>query len=281
MKRFFWMLGVVAMLAGPAGAWRPAGWVYGDGRWLHASNSGDWFWLNTGEEQWVFGFAPADGWRQYPQSALASGWSYYDWPYVYCQANGAWYYLNEVDVQQVVNMTLLTWTRFGAGSVDSRMVSIPAAQSTGVDPDFGAYALWPTPYWMERYAVTHMQWEDTRAWALAHDYAFDNAGGGEGQESPRAFGELVRLREVVQCAQPVGGVRAGVLHRQRVHARVRQGANRHGVGVAVGRRLPAADGRRAGIRGAGGREEPAVSVGRHGHDPACAGELWQHHELSG
>ena len=184
MKKWLAFLGVMAVMAGTAGAWRPAGWVFAQQRWLHCSNSGDWYWLTSDDEQWVFGFAPADGWRRYPQSALASGWSYYDWPYVYCQANGAWYYISEADVQRVVNMALLTWSRFGAGAVDSRMSSIPAGQSTGVDPDFGAYALWPNPYWMEKKAVTHKQWEETRDWALAHDYAFDHAGAGKDKNHP-------------------------------------------------------------------------------------------------
>ena len=184
MKRWLAVMGAAVMLAGAAEAWRPAGWVYMDHPWVEEPATGDWYWFNVSDEQWVYGFAPADGWRRLADSALAAGWVYVDWPYAQCPADGAWYYLNEADAPWVVNMTTEAWSRLGTPTVPSSMVNISVQERTGMDPDFGAYTLNPAPFRMERHAVTKARWDETHAWALEHGYGFESSGPGKGPEHP-------------------------------------------------------------------------------------------------
>jgi hypothetical protein len=131
MRKLLVFLGLMAVLASPAMAYRPAGWIYVNWPWAYDATSGDWIWFNTPDTQWVNGFPPADGWRTLPQSALAAGWSFYQWPYAYCPANNAWYYINETDSQWVVNMRTGEWSRFGV--VLSPSLANLAGRWTGIN----------------------------------------------------------------------------------------------------------------------------------------------------
>ncbi len=53
MKKLLLMLGVAVVLAVPAMAWRPSGWVYVNGPYVYEPSSGNWHWFNTGDAQWV------------------------------------------------------------------------------------------------------------------------------------------------------------------------------------------------------------------------------------
>lgn len=186
MKRIHLAMGVAAgmaaMLAVPAGAWRPNGWVYQDYPWAYESATGDWMWFNP-DTQWVVNMGSGQ-WSTLPGSALAAGWVYYDWAYAYAQGNGAWHWINESDAQWVVNMGTGQWSEFGASAGSADLVGIPAGTNSGTDPDFGAYNLTLGSYSMGRTEVTKAQWDEVRAWGMTHGYGFDNVGRGKGTNHP-------------------------------------------------------------------------------------------------
>jgi hypothetical protein len=87
MKKLLVCIGLLAMLAQPALAFRPSGWVYFNWPWAFDAGSGDWHWFKTNDTQWVNGFT-SGGWITLPASALASGWSFYACPYAYSTKRG-------------------------------------------------------------------------------------------------------------------------------------------------------------------------------------------------
>ena len=125
MKKWLVVLGGVVLLAQPAAAWRPAGWIFFDWPWAFDATSGDWHWFSSGGPQWVHGFPPGNGWQTVDESPLASGWSYHVWPFAYANANEAWHYISEADAVDCVNMRTGRWSVFGA-----------------VDPVLDAYEAW-------------------------------------------------------------------------------------------------------------------------------------------
>jgi len=112
MKRLLACFGFVAILAMPALAFQPWGWVYNNFPWAYDAASGDWYWFNTDDRQWVANMSNGQ-WARLDNSALSAGWSYHVWPWAYAQSNGAWHWFNQSDRQWVVNMRSGTWSRFG------------------------------------------------------------------------------------------------------------------------------------------------------------------------
>jgi formylglycine-generating enzyme required for sulfatase activity len=114
MKRLLAVWGVLGAMgfAQVAEAWRPSGWVYHDHPWAYDATSGDWYWFNGADVQWVANMGNGQ-WSLLEKSALTSGWTYYNWAFAYAQGNGAWHWINEADVQWVVNMRTSAWSRFG------------------------------------------------------------------------------------------------------------------------------------------------------------------------
>jgi formylglycine-generating enzyme required for sulfatase activity len=183
MKKLLTTLGLVAVLAQGALAWRPAGWVYHDYPWAYDGTSGDWYWFHTLSRQWVARM-DSGAWATLPNSALATGWAYYDWAFAFCQDNGVWYWFNEPDVQPVVNMRTGEWSRFGEDAYPADLVLIPGGTNHVSDPDFGLYELALGSFRMGRTEVTKAQWDQVHAWAITNGYAFDNAGDGRGPNHP-------------------------------------------------------------------------------------------------
>ena len=64
------------------------------------------------------------------------------------------------------------------------MVRIPGGTNSGVDPDFGAYTLTVSAFYMDRTEVTYAHWKRVYNWAVAHGYSFDYAGSGKGNSHP-------------------------------------------------------------------------------------------------
>ena len=65
------------------------------------------------------------------------------------------------------------------------MVRIPAGTNAGIDPDFGAYSLTVEEFYMDRYEVTKVLWDEVYAWSTnSHGYAYDNAGSGKASDHP-------------------------------------------------------------------------------------------------
>ena len=71
-----------------------------------------------------------------------------------------------------------------APSVPAGMVLIPGGTSSGTDPDFGAYSLTVSPFYMDRYEVTKAKWDEVYTWAIANGYSFDHAGSGKAANHP-------------------------------------------------------------------------------------------------
>ena len=69
-------------------------------------------------------------------------------------------------------------------SVPSGMALIPAGTNSGVDPDFGAYSLTVSSFYMDQYEVTKAKWDEVYTWAIARGYGFDNAGLGKAANHP-------------------------------------------------------------------------------------------------
>jgi len=64
------------------------------------------------------------------------------------------------------------------------MVRIPGGSNSGTDPDFGAYSLTVSTFYMDRTEITKAQWDTVYNWAIAHGYQFDNAGSGKAANHP-------------------------------------------------------------------------------------------------
>ncbi|MEI6972628.1 MAG: formylglycine-generating enzyme family protein, partial [bacterium] len=58
----------------------------------------------------------------------------------------------------------------------SGMVLIPAGNNSGSDPDFGAYTLTVSAFYMDSTLVTKAKWDEVYIWALTNGYSFTNAG---------------------------------------------------------------------------------------------------------
>jgi hypothetical protein len=176
-------LGLAALLAQGAGAWRPAGWVYHDHPWAYDGTSGDWHWFNTPDVQWVANMGSGQ-WAKLQNSALASGWVFYQWAFAYAQSNGAWHWINDADTQWVVNMRTAAWSRFGVPPSPAGMTYIRGGTNAGTDPDFGAYSLTVESFHMDKYEVTKALWDEVRAWGLTNGYTDLPAGGGKAADHP-------------------------------------------------------------------------------------------------
>ena len=183
-------LGVLAalMLAGTAQAWRPAGWVYVDWPWAYDSTSGDWNWFSADGTQWVYAYPPGSGWSLLQSSNLAHGWSYWsgNGGWAYDSEDDAWCWRNTPDTQWGVNMRTGAWSWFGEQQIPDGMVRIPGGTNAGTNPDaeFGAYSLTVRSFYMDRYEVSKAQWDEVYAWAVTHEYSFDNAGSGKAANHP-------------------------------------------------------------------------------------------------
>lgn len=184
MKKWLAVAGLAGMLAGSAGAWRPTGWVYANYPWLYDQASGDWYWLNIPNTQWVYGFPPANGWAKIQSSGLGWQWAFWQWPYAYDQGQMAWYYVNEADTQWVANMRTGEWSVLGRHTAPAGMLEIPGGTNEGTDPDFGAYSIRVESFYMDRFEVTKALWDGVHAWAVGHGYTFENAGEGKAANHP-------------------------------------------------------------------------------------------------
>ena len=175
MKKWLVCLGLMAALIQSAWAFRPSGWVYMDYPWAYESATGDWYWFNTPNTQWVVRMSNGQ-WSRLPNSALASGWSFFNGAYAYAQGNADWHWFNESDVQWVVNMRTAQWSRFGASEAPDGMVLVPFGTNEGTDPEVGAYSLTVTAFYMDATEVSYDQWTVPYDWGTEHGYQFDNAG---------------------------------------------------------------------------------------------------------
>lgn len=80
--------------------------------------------------------------------------------------------------------TLSVVTGGGTGPVSGGMVLIPGGTNSGTDPDFGAYSLTVSSFYMDRYPVTKALWDEVYTWAIGNGYSFDRAGSGKGANHP-------------------------------------------------------------------------------------------------
>ena len=175
MKKGLACLGMMVALVQSAWAFRPSGWVYMNYPWAYESATGDWYWFNTPNTQWVVNMGNGQ-WARLQNSALASGWSFYGWAYAYAQGNGAWHWINEPDVQWVVNMRTGQWSRFGASEAPEGMVLVPAGTNAGTDPDLGAYSVASTAFYMDATEISYDEWTVPYDWGTENGYAFNHAG---------------------------------------------------------------------------------------------------------
>jgi sulfatase modifying factor 1 len=70
-----------------------------------------------------------------------------------------------------------TTTTTTTAIVQSVMVLIPGGTNAGTDPDFGAYSLTVTSFYMDRYEVTKALWDEVKNWNGGNGYSYDNTGG--------------------------------------------------------------------------------------------------------
>ena len=64
------------------------------------------------------------------------------------------------------------------------MVLIPAGTNSGTDPDYGAYSLTVSSFYMDATPVTKALWDEVYTWAIANGYSFDNPGLGKATNHP-------------------------------------------------------------------------------------------------
>ena len=177
MKSIRYVLSFVGtlLLMQSAMAFRPGGWVYMNYPWAYESATGDWYWFNTPDTQWVVRMSNGQ-WARLPNSALASGWSYFNWAYVYAQGNEEWHWINTPDVQWVVNMRTGQWSTFGTSGAPDGMVLVPFGSNDGTDPDVGVYSLTVAAFYMDATEISFNQWAGPYDWGTEHGYQFDNTG---------------------------------------------------------------------------------------------------------
>lgn len=60
------------------------------------------------------------------------------------------------------------------------MVLIPGGTNEGMDPDFGAYSLTASTFYMDKYTVTKALWDEVIYWSIGHGYSFEENLYGEG-----------------------------------------------------------------------------------------------------
>jgi formylglycine-generating enzyme required for sulfatase activity len=193
MKKWAIGLAVAAGVAASAGAWRPAGWVYHDYPWAYDAATGDWYWFNAVDAQWVVRMDNGQ-WARWPDSALASGWVHYEWAFAYGDAQGAWHWINGSDVQWVANMRTGGWSRFGVSTVPQGMALVPRGTNTGSNPmapgEFATlsypetYSIAVEAFYVDRTEVTKALWDSVEDWSAGHGYDFDNEGLGVGPDHP-------------------------------------------------------------------------------------------------
>lgn len=179
-------------VAGTAQAWQPTGWSWWSWPYAYEISSGDWYWFNTADTQWAYGYPPGSGWQEIDQGGLATRWSWWSWPYAYDSEGGAWYYLNEADTQWCVNMRTGEWGEFGQSLTPAGMVLIPAGSFSMGDPisPDGQLDAWPihsvfiSAFYMDRYEVTRSLWQTVRTWAIMQGYAFTQVGAGKAANHP-------------------------------------------------------------------------------------------------
>jgi formylglycine-generating enzyme len=64
------------------------------------------------------------------------------------------------------------------------MVAIPAGTNAGTDPDFGAYSLTVSAFYMDKYPVTQTLWDEVKTWSDSNGYSYDNTGLGKAANHP-------------------------------------------------------------------------------------------------
>jgi len=261
MKKWLAAMGWLVVWTATVGAWKPTGWVYHNYPWAYDAASGDWYWFNTPDTQWVVRMSSGQ-WAKLQNSALATGWAFYNWAFAFCDSQGAWYWINEPDTQWVVNMRSSQWSTFGASTIPDDMVSMASGLRVGWDTiynmSFNLYLA--KPVFVDMYEVPKAHWDAVRAWGGGQGYNDLPAGGGQGAEPSGAFGELVRLREVVQREEPARRDGGGLLHGRGIRTGVQDGDAGDGARENECAGFPFADGGGVGGGGARGDEQRVVSV---------------------
>jgi sulfatase modifying factor 1 len=64
------------------------------------------------------------------------------------------------------------------------MVAIPAGTNAGTDPDFGAYSLTVSAFYMDKYEVSKDQWDAVKTWGASNGYTDLAAGAGKAGTHP-------------------------------------------------------------------------------------------------
>ena len=64
------------------------------------------------------------------------------------------------------------------------MVPVPGGTNGGTDPDFGAYDLTVSSFYMDATEVTKAKWDEVYTWAVTNGYSFDYAGSGKAADHP-------------------------------------------------------------------------------------------------
>lgn len=88
---------------------------------------------------------------------------------------------SETIVSDVANLNIV---ETGGTGNTAGMVRIPGGTNSGTDPDFGAYSLTVSSFYMDRTEVTKAQWDRVYNWAINHGYSFSNRGSGKGSNHP-------------------------------------------------------------------------------------------------
>jgi len=175
------------MLAATAQAWRPAAWTWLSWPYAYDHSSGDWYYINEVDSQWVYGYPPATGWMEFADSGLANGWSWHAWPYAYDWETNTWHFVNETDTQWVYNLDTAQWSILGEFDAPPGMVLIPGGTNSGTDdpsPGAAAYTLTVTNFYMDRYEVRRSLWDSVRTWGAQHGYTDLPAGIAKGADHP-------------------------------------------------------------------------------------------------
>ena len=185
MKKVLILIGMISCLAGAVPEAKAMDqWVWFSSPYAYFASEQQWGYFNQADIQWCRDLGVGGQWTHLGNNALTNGWVYLAYPYAYSLASSRWFYLNETDTQWVNYFSSAIWWRLNAKSPPMSMVMIPAGTNTGTDPDYGAYSLTVSAFYMDKYLVTKAKWDEVYGWATNNGYSFSNAGSGKAADHP-------------------------------------------------------------------------------------------------
>jgi hypothetical protein len=119
MKKLIVSAVLLALLARPASALCPSGWMYvmNSGQHLYDNTSGRWHFVQPSSGVCGVNMRTST-WYRFEQTALRMGWSYWQWPFVYDADTSDWYFIAGNAAPWMYDFAEGRWSRMGEQPVN-------------------------------------------------------------------------------------------------------------------------------------------------------------------